>query len=1648
MIFSSGASQDVPYLRDTSHDADCSEDEEEDGNGSLMNSMDGDVDAFSGRDQPIPYSVTPPVNKRYMKRAKVKQHNNQKKTLSYKDYKEYLEKKKNQPKTVVTVIKEKYPDGQGLLSLGHIDSDDSMDREARRELKERKRKDGKDIKKTFKTSRGIERDEKLHPKDLISLVPDSQDTQLKGTRARKKFNSPRLIMPTSNVLNPLLDDRIMRRGAFDSSEICPNDRIEFYRIFSMLINMGSHGKKEKDGKDRMVPGINRQLSSEQEYWQTQFNDLLWIELQTKLNDCSVQEQVEMISQERERVPNVLNSVLNFKVDCKDIIDIYVRCEGDETNISSPNNVVLERTSPSPSTSYQNFITPEILQKQREAMSQVEDLLEDLDMCEKMFPTSKAFGKTYELYASESFVQRVKCLYLWLNITRDLCHKMKVLEKILGVQNIEGLHWPIFDCGSHRDSLNYENSVFVEIPDSPYTQTCSEDDEGSNTSSRDDKEVVHSLADTQSKYKKVHFSVASESEKSSRAASPMTIQPLPNASSTPLKASAQLNSLGADLHRNFSDPNLEDGNKISVYRYFVDKSLKKMGMNKLILRLRDLLDRTLQRAREVLEQPRSSTLHLNVGAKSPIDDRASQVSSSPSLELVPELRRMSSSYIRSHSLTDNEDWSEQFVQMGLPSFRPSYLFLVRIPLDVIHEALRLRIEQRPLEDPSFLSIRQLIRECKEVLKGAVLVKQYYQYMVSTMLWEDETAEEKSAIDLEQFDGDMRKMLSIYFSYLQNWMIMLQSLPEASRSLKDVLEEQWSFTKEICPHVIGGEPETCKQFSILASSLLNSISDFLESGIDECTTSLYDLTTGSEHESSDDDDDDGNSVSYQEKRSSEVRHTFLHTCRVFKNLFHEARERASKALGFAKMLCKDLEIAADFNFESQTLLLQKLEETNHVRVLVPLSTCYLMFIPTRIMQQTQLILQLLNVTCGRDDLNKMPSFEKDFADGYLLMVHCPETFPESPLWKGNDVQVEPTAETAIALSHIEVESLLLVVIHSTQLTSQRKDFEKMMGKNIVQLVNEQTACHQAIAESLTELKFAATELQDKVSWAIHQMDERLNFDIVHALEENDRSNIAKLYRETMLQSYNFGFEYHKEVQRLVTGDARRKLGRKLIAFAKDWMKFVAEKCERGRGMRPRWASQGFEFLIVACDPYWSLSLLTEEEFTDLKNKINDCVSHIIGTADRSTPQSPTHGMPMSRSSSNDFSRQPVARFVSWPEGKISRTHSNKSTQSEPSPTLYSVVYSLTLGSKRCDSQTTVELQDGEDGGIVMDIHLRRRSRVISRPKYRERVCTAVRQLEKERDQKLQEKRRVGRQTNKKSEIDYHISVRRVNFRWQRGNKIGEGQFGKVYTAVNMDTGELMAMKEMKFQTSDHKTLKETIDEIKNFEGIQHNHLVSYYGVEVFKDEMLIFMEYCDRGTIEDAAKMGLPEYMIRKYTGYILVAVNHLHEHGIVHRDIKGANIFLTSDGLLKLGDFGCSVKLKNHTTMPGEVNTLVGTTAYMAPEVITRNDKEGHGRAADIWSIGCVVVEMATGKRPWHEFENNYQIMFKVGMGGTPAIPDSLSDEGKDFLSHCFEIDSSERFTANQLQDHSFAKIYLHDEGEEEQPSETSQHASSAPHEQP
>ncbi|VDM56314.1 unnamed protein product, partial [Angiostrongylus costaricensis] len=234
---------------------------------------------------------------------------------------------------------------------------------------------------------------------------------------------------------------------------------------------------------------------------------------------------------------------------------------------------------------------------------------------------------------------------------------------------------------------------------------------------------------------------------------------------------------------------------------------------------------------------------------------------------------------------------------------------------------------------------------------------------------------------------------------------------------------------------------------------------------------------------------------------------------------------------------------------------------------------------------------------------------------------------------------------------------------------------------------------------------------------------------------------------------------------------------------------------------------------------------------------------------------------------------------------------------------------------------------------------------------------------------------------------------------------GTFGTVYKALNVDAQCVIAIKVIRVQRSIQKVLQGEVDIFRN---LNHKNLVKYYGCE---DEVLIMMEYCSEGTLEKICREGLDEELVRRYTNSLLRAVAYMHSQKVVHRDIKPANIFLDLHCVLKLGDFGCSIRLRDQATIYGEIAEYAGTVQYMAPEVLTYGGVaedgryRGYGRAVDIWSIGCVVLEM-------------------VGQGGIPPYPIPIGGLLKHFLDSCFVFSPDERKSAEQLLQDPFANLHV------------------------
>ncbi|KAJ9552216.1 hypothetical protein OSB04_016261 [Centaurea solstitialis] len=264
----------------------------------------------------------------------------------------------------------------------------------------------------------------------------------------------------------------------------------------------------------------------------------------------------------------------------------------------------------------------------------------------------------------------------------------------------------------------------------------------------------------------------------------------------------------------------------------------------------------------------------------------------------------------------------------------------------------------------------------------------------------------------------------------------------------------------------------------------------------------------------------------------------------------------------------------------------------------------------------------------------------------------------------------------------------------------------------------------------------------------------------------------------------------------------------------------------------------------------------------------------------------------------------------------------------------------------------------------------------------------------------------------------SVRCNIKKWQKGDFLGSGSFGTVYEGYN-EYGFFFAVKEVSLldQGSQGKqSIFQLEQEIFLLSQIQHENIVRYLGTDKDDGKLYIFLELVPKGSLANLyKKYNLRDSQVSTYTRQILSGLNYLHDRNVVHRDIKCANILVDVSGSVKLADFGLA-----KATKLNDIKSCKGTPYWMAPEVVNNRKNKGYGLAADIWSLGCTVLEMLTGQVPYSHLEG-MQALFRIGRGEPPAIPKTLSGDARSFILKCLQVNPNDRPTAAQLLEHPFVR---------------------------
>jgi mitogen-activated protein kinase kinase kinase len=278
------------------------------------------------------------------------------------------------------------------------------------------------------------------------------------------------------------------------------------------------------------------------------------------------------------------------------------------------------------------------------------------------------------------------------------------------------------------------------------------------------------------------------------------------------------------------------------------------------------------------------------------------------------------------------------------------------------------------------------------------------------------------------------------------------------------------------------------------------------------------------------------------------------------------------------------------------------------------------------------------------------------------------------------------------------------------------------------------------------------------------------------------------------------------------------------------------------------------------------------------------------------------------------------------------------------------------------------------------------------------------------------------------------RQPTFKWMRGQLIGKGTFGRVYLGMNTTTGELLAVKQVEVNhnapNADPAKVREMVkaldSEIDTMKDLDHVNIVQYLGCERRDYSISIFLEYISGGSVGSCLRKHgkFEESVVSSLTRQTLNGLAYLHSEGILHRDLKADNILLDLDGTCKISDFGISKRSANPYNND-ITNSMQGSVFWMAPEVIRAQSQPGGGlheggdihsanamnkgysAKVDIWSLGCVVLEMFAGRRPWSK-EEAVGAIYKLGsLNQAPPIPDDVSrvvgPAALSFMYDCFTM---------------------------------------------
>ncbi|KAJ3786370.1 hypothetical protein GGU11DRAFT_770606 [Lentinula aff. detonsa] len=934
----------------------------------------------------------------------------------------------------------------------------------------------------------------------------------------------------------------------------------------------------------------------------------------------------------------------------------------------------------------------------------------------------------------------------------------------------------------------------------------------------------------------------------------------------------------------------------------------------------------------------------------------------------------------------------FEEMNLPTFENELLPLISFPTKLAQACLHLRLAYvQKIKEPDMLILDQMIDDLKLGIGLACTLKRQYEAFLAPD--PDGKWNLPSCINAD-YDASILNSMSIFFRLI-HWKLKGGAKGVYFKET-DVLEAQRATLNDVSLTVSGGSSLVAEQICSLTNRLMVRVINYFDTQVRVPTSaaaasaamhSSRELAVNGKHPVK---VNGGTKYTFEDHMNDSSTRTMTDQQKVswYSKILDSVRLRYRKLQRFARDLTQRFSNSAEYSLEGLEQLdhfIECLVATDHFLVYTHtyeeegvyiVASNSLFDRPNEMQRIFTEAFQVYEITDENGTHIVEP--EPDYEDSQYLLVLSPR---HQFIWRGRVMLVE--------LPRINLEmkdDRVRLIADGSQ--SRLAIAKQLFSESFLPVdENDDIRPLTCLTEQQAHLPPVNRELR-KIARATMRLAESI-VDSVHHVRSSMKMSTG--CQELMENWYLFASEHGQHAQKFMDRSSLLRFNQLLIKLAISWVSFICDDCPPSDRKTFKWAVNALEFAFQRTKR--TILHLPDEQFQMLRQKVGNCITLLMGHFDILGARSSLEAL-------RERARQEQQRIPRKDPLRDEDTTAPDDGLSLPDS-----------GARNFWTRISKAIQEVEGQRAVVGAEFRILGRVLDTEKLEDR-----------------------------SLVFLASSTSNISIRWQQGRFIGAGAFGSVYLAVNLDNGGLMAVKEIKFQElSGIPNLYSQIkDELSVMEMLHHPNVVEYYGIEVHRDKVYIFEEYCQGGSLAASLAHGRieDERIMQVYTMQMLEGLAYLHSRGIVHRDIKPDNILLDHLGVIKFVDFGAAkILAKNQRSMAarsrradidttsagglGMNNSLTGTPMYMSPEVI-KNDKRGRHGAMDVWSLGCVVLECATGRKPWSNLDNEWAIMFHIGVATQhPPLPepDQLSDLGIAFIKQCLTIDAMRRPSADELLGH-------------------------------